>query len=1120
MAETEPSAQNAPAATDTPAVPAAAQAEEITTTAAAPRERVRVAVRVRPLTGEGATRATTCAKSQLKLKTAHDEKQFKFDVVFDEATTQEQVYARTASELVARVFDGRNATIMAYGQTGSGKTFTMGEPLDMLAAGDGVIARALQDVFERSRGANDATIGLSYLEVYNEAVYDLLAADDEPLIVREDASGNVVVPGLTEATVAAVADAGRLLHRGALRRRTGATQMNDRSSRSHALLQVRVRREGGAVGKLVLVDLAGSERAARTQAQGARLREGIEINKGLLALGNVVAALAANEERKGPLRHAPFRNSKLTRLLKDSLGGTASTWVVACVSPRTVDAEETVNTLRYASRARAIANTAVRHCAAETPEQLLIAALRRENGELRARLAGEQVQVPTSDHDALYEARRKQESAEGALVAARAEALAATLTADRARVQGKDLDLVTQLRAELADCKRRLAAAEPGAPPCDSEEAQQHRAVATLKEEERRMGELRAQFALAVKSLDAEVSFLEQARDKAAKDLNDATSRKKPDAFSKRREDALRDALERRRKDLESKRKELRCAKQESTRVEGLRRRAEAEVASLRVKAEALARRRVEAEKRLRSETSQRLVEKRTAAHELARAQRTTGKSQAEVARLKAQHAREAHVLRRRADEAQARGGRAPPPSGKASDLKHLSQRLDAHLSTAVDKHRAGVSAPAYAPTSAADARLALRWYHDRLVKAELRAPPVPPETRAVRAEKVRPRGQVLQPARRKANLFRPRAVESGSEFEASSEDDDKEEAAPNVTRRRKKPVVLEGDGLDGMTVPQLKDKLRPLALKLAGRKSELVARLRTHYASSDGSEALAALVDADAARSPEAPAVVVASEEPVAPEAMAALSAVVPEATAPSADPSAAAAPPIAPEESVVPEAAATPTVKSAAPATFEEPSTAEDTAKATRRAALAAWRAALAARRAAVAARRAAAAPSVDPAAAEPSPAEEPAEPAAPEVKRPPRLSSVLASISLATGAVAEAAAARAPRREVLVDEASAELDFGEDTLPPPPPPVDEETGERVVASACRRSWLASDGLSFAASGTAATRRLAAVSAAFPSPRLCQPTATPALYADLPAKKHLEPKRAGRKAFGAVNR
>ena len=208
---------------------------------------------------------------------------------------------------------------------------------------------------------------------------------------------------------------------------------------------------------------AGSERAARTQAQGQRLREGIEINKGLLALGNVVAALASNEE--GKKAHAPFRDSKLTRLLKDSLGGTASTWVVACVSPRTDDAEETVNTLRYASRARSIANTAVRHNIAETPEQLLIAALRRENAELRAQLSGEGKVVKESDHDALYDARRKQRCAEAALVAAKAEALAATLQADRARLSsGKDVDVVCQLREELAACRRQLASREPGAP--------------------------------------------------------------------------------------------------------------------------------------------------------------------------------------------------------------------------------------------------------------------------------------------------------------------------------------------------------------------------------------------------------------------------------------------------------------------------------------------------------------------------------------------------------------------------------------------------------------------------------------------------------------------------------
>ena len=369
--------------------------------------------------------------------------------------------------------------------------------------------------------------------------------------------------------------------------------------------------------------------------------------------------------------------------------------------------------------------------------------------------------------------------------------------------------------------------------------------------------------------------------------------------------------------------------------------------------------------------------------------------------------------------------------------------------------------------------------------------------------------------------MFRPRQqVSSGSEFEASSSDDDEEEEeTQHVTRRRKKPPVLTGDGLDGLTVPQLKDKLRPLQLKLAGRKSELVARLRAHYAASDGSEALAALVDADAA----APGFRVLAPPPADADAV---EAAAPEEPVVPTEPSTAA--PVAPEEPVAPEAAAAaepgdaaasdesvPEAASEEPSTAEE--TAEDTAKATRRAALAA-------RRAAVAARRAAAAPSVDPAAAEPAPAAPPVEPAppAPEVKRVPRLSSVLASISVATGAVAQAAAARAPRHEAAAEEdASEELDYdGDDARPPPPPPPpqDDETGERVVAPACRRSWLASDGLSFAASGTAATRRLSAVSAAFPSPRLCQPAA-PVVDAE-PSRKQLGVKRAGRKAFGVVNR
>ena len=145
--------------------------------------------------------------------------------------------------------------------------------------------------------------------------------------------------------------------------------------------------------------------------------------------------------------------------------------------------------------------------------------------------------------------------------------------------------------------------------------------------------------------ISTQVAFLEQAREKAERDLNDALSRKKTDDFSRRREEALRDALERRRRDLEAKRRELKTTKQEASRVEGLRRRAEAEAASLRAKADVLKKQRVDAEKKLRNETPQRLAEKKTAAHELARAQRTGNKSQAEITRLKAQHAREASCV-------------------------------------------------------------------------------------------------------------------------------------------------------------------------------------------------------------------------------------------------------------------------------------------------------------------------------------------------------------------------------------------------------------------------------------------------------------------------------------------
>ncbi|KAH8052962.1 hypothetical protein JL721_10782 [Aureococcus anophagefferens] len=153
------------------------------------------------------------------------------------------------------------------------------------------------------------------------------------------------------------------------------------------------------------------------------------INKGLLALGNVVSALAERTEASGAARHVPFRDSKLTRLLRDSLGGSARTYMVACVSPCAADADETANTLRYASRARFISNVAVRHAVAETPERALIASLRKENAPSapRRRGAAPAARVEAADAEALFAARRAQRSAEAALAGARADALAAAL---------------------------------------------------------------------------------------------------------------------------------------------------------------------------------------------------------------------------------------------------------------------------------------------------------------------------------------------------------------------------------------------------------------------------------------------------------------------------------------------------------------------------------------------------------------------------------------------------------------------------------------------------------------------------------------------------------------------
>ena len=288
------------------------------------------------------------------------EKQYAFDYVFEAGASQDSVYHHTTKFLIHGVLDGFNATVFAYGQTGSGKTYTMigtqSEP--------GIMVRVMDDLFHHtsktgSRSGVHFKVIVSFLEVYNENIRDLLGDVEDYLDLREDPIKGPVVAGITEVEVSNSRAIMELLHQGNARRTQQPTAANEVSSRSHACLQVVVegkdRAPGTAasikVGKLSLVDLAGSERAANTQNRGIRLVEGANINRSLLALGNCINALG---EKGNKGNFVPYRDSKLTRLLKDSLGGNCRTVMIANISSAESAFEETLNTLKYSNRAKNI----------------------------------------------------------------------------------------------------------------------------------------------------------------------------------------------------------------------------------------------------------------------------------------------------------------------------------------------------------------------------------------------------------------------------------------------------------------------------------------------------------------------------------------------------------------------------------------------------------------------------------------------------------------------------------------------------------------------------------------------------------------------------------------------
>ncbi|CAF0773701.1 unnamed protein product [Adineta ricciae] len=356
--------------------------------------RVKVAVRVRPfLQREKNHDQKSCVTihPQTNQIILGERRTFKYDFVFGPKTQQEELYRTSVEPMLQNVFDGYNVTIFAYGQTGSGKTYTMtgGNILSIGEKDYGIVPRAVKTIFDAIQNRKDRqiTISASYLELYKDDIIDLLDVNDKDLDVRDDAAGNTVVIGASEHRCRSVDDVVCLLKKGSNVRHTGATQMNDESSRSHAIFTLYIEQrhhdknsnanavqasfdgllkplqstfnESYLSAKLHFVDLAGSERVARTQNTGERFQESIRINSGLLALGNVVSALSDPKKRTGG--HIPYRDAKITRLLKDSLGGNAKTLMITCVSPCTADLDESLNALKYAHRASQIRNKPIKN---------------------------------------------------------------------------------------------------------------------------------------------------------------------------------------------------------------------------------------------------------------------------------------------------------------------------------------------------------------------------------------------------------------------------------------------------------------------------------------------------------------------------------------------------------------------------------------------------------------------------------------------------------------------------------------------------------------------------------------------------------------------------------------
>ncbi|CAH8438256.1 unnamed protein product [Schistosoma turkestanicum] len=387
-------------------------------------ESVKVVVRCRPLdekevlAGHRKCVFVDCSKGIIEVhnpngKQNDEPRRFSFDAVYDENSKQRDLYDSTFRDLINSVLHGFNGTIFAYGQTGTGKTFTIQGHQDDPEL-RGLMPNSFIHVFDHISKSKDSQylVRASYLEIYKEEIRDLLRRDQsKQLEIREKPDSGIYVKDLSSVLTKSIDEIQKVMKIGYQNRAVGATNMNEHSSRSHAIFIVTVEcckiGEDGEnhirVGKLNLVDLAGSERQSKTLSEGERLKEATKINLSLSTLGNVISALV-----DGKSTHIPYRDSKLTRLLQDSLGGNSKTIMIANIGPATYNYEETINTLRYANRAKNIKNKPKIN---EDPKDALLREYQEEINRLKSLLRNRVAAIPKQPQEKTGKQKSRQKNA-------------------------------------------------------------------------------------------------------------------------------------------------------------------------------------------------------------------------------------------------------------------------------------------------------------------------------------------------------------------------------------------------------------------------------------------------------------------------------------------------------------------------------------------------------------------------------------------------------------------------------------------------------------------------------------------------------------------------------------